>query len=657
MPEKIMPEKIMPEKIGPEKRVDALTGTLTSSATAMQMGWWTVKTQLLLSVGLISALLLLVVVVGYFWGVSLTQRFERVTQDIPMEFEKLGDIRVLTRDLSGKTQEYVLFGEEEAVEAWGKTWGELTAALKAYAAAREAQEATSPEEKVFEEELIEHLQAEITNLEARAAEMIALREARAGEGELTEAGEALREAEVAVETVLEEAEITLDEELSEETTSLGRTMNQMRMGMVVIPLVIAGVIVFRASGMLTGIIKPLRDLERVAHRITEGDLELTAEVKHADEIGVLADTFNRMTAQLRNSIGELEQQNQQRARRSRYMEATARVARDAATVLNLQQVLPQVARLVSGRFGFYHVGVFLLDQEKQWATLQAASSEGGQRMLARGHRLRIGEGIVGNVVEQGRPRVVMDVGGDAVYFDNPDLPETRSEIALPLRSRGEIIGVLDVQSTEAQAFSDEDVDALQMLADLVAVAISNARLFQRTQELLEAERRAYGQLSRRRWQDLLRQQSGLGCRFDPKGILPRDGAWRGEMRLAEQRGETVLDGSVRAAAVPIKVRGHVIGVIDALRTESEGEWTQDQVDLLEVLAEQLGLALESARLYRDTQLLATRERMLGEVTGRVRESLDMESVLRTAVDQVQQVLGLDKVAIRLATRETDGDSA
>jgi GAF domain-containing protein len=336
-------------------------------------------------------------------------------------------------------------------------------------------------------------------------------------------------------------------------------------------------------------------------------------------------------------------------RRARYLETTARVARDTSSVLDLQNLLTRVVTLVSERFGFYHTGVFLVDPAGEWAVLQAASSEGGRRMLARGHRLRVGEeGIVGYVTGRGEPRIALDVGADAVFFDNLDLPDTRSEMALPLRARGEIIGALDVQSKEPQAFSDEDVAVLQTLADQVAMAISNARLFQRAQESLEAGRRAYGEISREAWAQMLRVQPNLGFLSDQQGIFPVGDLWEPQMEVVLQTGEaTPGDGDGTTMALPIKVRGQVIGVVDAQKPGKSSEWTAEEVALMETLAEQLGLALESARLYQDTQRRAERERLAGEVTAHIRETLDLDIVLQTAVHDISEALGLAALDVRL----------
>jgi GAF domain-containing protein len=354
----------------------------------------------------------------------------------------------------------------------------------------------------------------------------------------------------------------------------------------------------------------------------------------------------------------VEQRTRDLARRTRHLEATAAVARDASSVLHLQRLLSRVVNLIGERFGFYHTGIFLLDPSREWAVLEAASSEGGQRMLARKHRLQVGEmGIVGYVTDQGEPRIALDVGADAVFFDNPDLPETRSEMALPLRVRGRVIGALDVQSREPEAFIEEDVAVLQTLADQVAVAISNARLFQRAQESLEAERRAYGELSRQAWSELLRAQPELGFFRDERGITPAGDLWRPEMRTALRTGEITPGNGDGRLAIPIKVRDQVVGVIDGRKPDGTGNWTEDELALLETLTEQLSVALESARLHQDTQRRAARERLVADITAKMRASSDVETIMQTAVRELGRAMDVDRARVTLATDHTTQEEA
>lgn len=432
--------------------------------------------------------------------------------------------------------------------------------------------------------------------------------------------------------------------VQQEEAELTKPLRQFQMvvwAAAIVSVLLLGVMVSLA---LRQALQPIGALTETAMALAGGDLTRVVPVESEDEFGVLATTFNQMTEQLRGLVGSLEQRVADRTRdlerRARYLEASALVARDATSVLEPQQLLERVTSLISSHFDFYHAGIFLLDEAKEWAVLQAASSAGGQRMLARNHRLRVGEvGIVGYVTGRGEARVALDVGRDAVFFDNPDLPDTRSEMALPLRARGEIIGALDVQSTEPEAFSEEDVAVLQTLADQVAMAISNVRLYQQVQESLMAERRAYGELGREAWVEVLRSQLGLGYTSDADGV-----------RLVTGRSGAQSGDGLSLLEIPVAVRGQVIGTISARKPDGAGEWTGEEIGLMETLTEQLSVALESARLYRDTQLRVTRERLTGEITARIRETLDMDTVLKTAVQEVRRALNLPEVVIRLAAR-------
>ncbi len=343
-------------------------------------------------------------------------------------------------------------------------------------------------------------------------------------------------------------------------------------------------------------------------------------------------------------------------RRAVQLRTAAEVARDSAALRSLEDLLNRAVMMIRERFGFYYAGIFLVEGMGQdaYAVLRAATGEAGRRMLGRGHRLKVGgEGIVGYVTGVGEPRVALDVGEDAAFFDNPDLPDTRSEVALPLRARDEIIGALDVQSVEPDAFSQEDVEVLQILADQVAVAISNARLFQQAQESLEAERRAYGELSLEAWRELVQTRRDLEQRYDPYKILPADGKWREEMVRAIQETRMVSgqDGSSATVAIPLKVRDRVVGVLDAHKPDGAGDWTEDELILLQALVEQLGVAVESARLFEDTRRRAAQDRLISQVTMRMRRSLDVRRVLEATADELYEALGLDRVVIRLSDGE------
>jgi GAF domain-containing protein len=229
---------------------------------------------------------------------------------------------------------------------------------------------------------------------------------------------------------------------------------------------------------------------------------------------------------------------------------------------------------------------------------------------------------------------------------NPDMLGTHTELALPLTIRGETVGVLDIQSTEDHAFSDEDVTVLQALADQLAVAISNARLFQQAQESLEAERKAYGEVSRDAWKEMLLAQPDLGFMRDRRGLVPVSAVQSEDVQTVFEEANNLQ--------TPIKVRGHVIGVIDSRKPDGAGSWTPEEVALLELLADQLGTALEGARLYKDAQRRAARERLTRDITDKMRRATSIEGVVQAAVDELFEALGTSRAFVRLGIGP-DGD--
>jgi GAF domain-containing protein/HAMP domain-containing protein len=409
------------------------------------------------------------------------------------------------------------------------------------------------------------------------------------------------------------------------------------------------------SRRLTG---PIRELATVAEHIGSGQLDTAIPKGGGAEISVLAQALSDMRNQLWELVSGLEQRVAERTqalgRRARQLEAAAEIAHSATAMLDPQSLISRVVTLISEHFGFYHAGIFLLDEAKEFAVLRAASSEGGERMLARQHRMRVGqEGIVGYVTGTGKPRITLDVGEDAVFFENPDLPETRSEMALPLRARGEIIGALDVQSTAEAAFTQEDVAVLQTLADQVALAISNAQYYRAAQERLAELQRAYGEYSRQAWVEAEQAGATLGFRYTRQGAEPDPQVWNREMEEAFQTGqpaysiESTSNGHAAALAVPIRVHGQTIGVLDIRKTAENPQWRPEEAELIQSVAEQLGLALEGARLYQDAQRRAAHEQLISEITTRMHETLDVDTLLQTAVREIGTALELHDMTIQL----------
>ncbi|MBN1811484.1 MAG: GAF domain-containing protein [Anaerolineae bacterium] len=360
-----------------------------------------------------------------------------------------------------------------------------------------------------------------------------------------------------------------------------------------------------------------------------------------------------MNRELQASRDELRVRTRKLEQRASQLRAAAEVTRDTTAARELDELLDRAVDMIRRRFGFYHAGVFFVDEAGEWAVLRAATGDAGRQLLEQGHRLRVGKsGIVGYVAATGEPRIALDVGVDAVHFRNPLLPETRSEMALPLRIGRRVIGALDVQSREEMAFDEEDVSILQTIADQLAVAIENARLLQETRQAmheLEIASRRYTQESWRTGTD-----QTLGYRYRRTDIEPA-AEQPPEARQAWLTGESVVttvqppgDGgedAVSVASIPIKLRGQVIGVLN-LRSSKEDISTRTVAQIEEV-ADRLAMALENARLLEETERRARREQVLGEMTARFTQSLDMDTLLRAAVRELGQLPNVAEASVHV----------
>jgi GAF domain-containing protein/HAMP domain-containing protein len=412
--------------------------------------------------------------------------------------------------------------------------------------------------------------------------------------------------------------------------------------------------IFVMTYLSSTITTPLGNLATAAQDIAAGNLSARVNVETKDEVGALAGVFNIMTSQLRELVvglearvsertAELETEKRQSDTRAKQFEAITKVAGTISATQNLQELLPQISKVISEQFGFYHVGIFLNDPTNQMAILGAANSEGGKRMLQRNHQLRIGEqGIVGYVTQTGKPRIALDVGEDANYFNNPELPSTHSEMALPLKAGSQVIGALDIQSTETGAFTDQDFEALSALADQVSLAIQNARLFDQTKKTLAESESIQRQYIRETWSRLPKEEKLSGFRYSVTGAIP----------LSEETEMIANDGKEdkRKINIPITLRGETIGTLSVHLPKSEHVST-DQIDLIKAVAERVALSAENARLFEETTRRAERERIISDIASKIGTSVRTESILRTTAIELSQLL--DDADIFIDLQETN----
>ena len=394
---------------------------------------------------------------------------------------------------------------------------------------------------------------------------------------------------------------------------------------------------------------PLVNLSAIANEVASGNLTSSAKVTGPTEIAQVASTFNTMTSRLRELVGNLEQRvaertteleraSQQVQHRAEQFEAIAQISRVISSIQNQEELLTRLTQMISQSFGFYHVGIFLVGENKQFAVLRAANSEGGQRMLERGHRLGVGQtGIVGYVTSTGTPRIALDTGADAVYFDNPDLPGTHSEMALPLKSRNLVIGALDVQSTQVNAFMEEDINILSALADQVSSALENVRLHEQTREALTKAEVAFRQLTGEAWSDVTRFTPITGYRFDGSKAEP----------LKQFTNGSQIEGQSDAFSIPVRLRGQSIGRLQINPSKKGHRWADDEIAIIQATAERVALAAENARLVAESQMRASREQVIGEISSKISSSINLDNILQTALREMGRILPGAEISIQV----------
>jgi GAF domain-containing protein len=415
-------------------------------------------------------------------------------------------------------------------------------------------------------------------------------------------------------------------------------------------------------------LRPLVGLANYANEVGKGNLDFKFDDKKLrGELATLASSLKSLATNVQISIASLENRVTERTseleHRSKLLKAVADVGKAITSFRDLSELLQQTTYLIHENFGYYHAGIFLLDEHKEYAVLNATNSEGGHRMLGKKHQLKVGEtGIVGYVTQNAKARIALDVGNDAVFFDNPDLPQTRSEMALPLVIGGQVLGALDVQSTEPQAFSEEDISTLQILAEQIAIAIQNANLFNEAEKALETARTSYAEISRDAWSKILHNQPRIGfLATPPTTVQIHSDNLEANLAKAVETGDLIIGSDGLTISIPIRVRGQTIGAVRLKKSEISESWTQDETNLAIALSDQLSGALESARLYKESQQHAARESLISDISARISAVSQTDAILRETVQELGQAIGNASVTFQLfdqfdGQKQTNGRS-
>ena len=423
---------------------------------------------------------------------------------------------------------------------------------------------------------------------------------------------------------------------------------------------------------------PAEQMRQVVEQHAAGDQNITAWMYAEDELGQVALGINRLLADkkvLQATVTQREAaQEQVRARRQRDVAAAAAVGDVVSATLDIAELAQAVVELLHERFNLYFVGLFLMNEARTRVILQAGTGEAGEALLARAYRVPVGAGLIGECVTSRAAQLDSSLAQHAAA-KVPELPYAQAEMAVPLRSRGEVSGALWALSYHTDTFDDELVIVLQTIADQIAVAIDSMRLFSESQETNARLQRADREAARSAWTELTRTRDLIGAGYEAQltGVVripaARPEVWRSESRVAWEeaiatgvasttRGEgaTGVAGGITEhhLALPIMSRDEVIGVINVSKPMTFGDWTADELLQLEALTVQVGVALENARLYEGAQDRAMRQRLMSDVSSRIRASLDVENVLQTAVKEMRAVLGLEFAEVRLGADQSPG---
>lgn len=368
-------------------------------------------------------------------------------------------------------------------------------------------------------------------------------------------------------------------------------------------------------------------------------------------IARLKEEFARVASQMQNVLQALVTERTQLEDRVRerteeleaqttQLRTSTNVARTVAEIQDISELMETVTKLISEKFEYYHVGLYVLDEQKKTAFLQAASSATGKQLIGQGFRVESDHrSTINKVVEQNRAHITSDIE-DPNFIRDPNFPITRSRMTLPLSVRGNVIGVLDIHSDQPKVFNIQDTEILQTLSDLVAISFDNVRLINETKSLVSQLETNTSFQARRTWSKLTTRQKPA-YQYTPAGVRPLFTADKDSMDVTE------------GLRVPLILYGQNIGTIKLKRKGGISEWSERERGLVEKIADQVALALENSRLVDEAQKSALRDQMIANISSRVRETLDVESVIRTAATELRRVFDLKEAEINIGSPQTE----
>ena len=311
------------------------------------------------------------------------------------------------------------------------------------------------------------------------------------------------------------------------------------------------------------------------------------------------------------------------------LHAAADISHTISALTDPETLLQQVAELIKDRFHLYYVGIFLIDGSRQNAVLRAGTGEAGIKMISQGHQLAVGGGsMIGWAVSNRKARIALDVGAEAVRFNNPHLPRTRSEMALPIVTHDQVLGAITIQSDQANAFDENDITILESVANSLGIALENDRLYHETRQSLEEIRALNRDYLQRAWAETIDVYGDLSYDFINKTAFE-----------PSQKAETNL------VEVPMMLRDEVIGTITLEMDRTH--LNEEETSFVENVTTQTAIALENARLLHETERRALQEQKLNELASRFSRALSIDEIIRAAVQEFGQLPSVAEVSVQI----------
>jgi len=378
-----------------------------------------------------------------------------------------------------------------------------------------------------------------------------------------------------------------------------------------------------------------------------------------NELSAQNKEMDRIQSSLRAHSVQLDELNRINMGRATQLRVIIQIVRDIASVREIDDLLSLTVNLVRERFGYYHAGIFLIDESGEYAILRAASGTAARAMLEQQHKLRLDEpGIVSSVASSGVARIAQDAESDVVHIHNPLLPETRSEVGLPLRSHGRIIGVLDIQAIEPSAFNQENTEILQLLTDQLVAAVENAELLHRLETTLSELNTIYQSQTKQAWQKSIRERGEISLEYDGLQVKPITTQLPTNIIQQLKSGKAILleenhaarpeqkNHSQNTLVIPLMVLNQMIGAIGLKQENPSHVWTGEEIALAKAIANRTALALENARLLEDAQRRAAKEKTIGEISAKIGSLVNIDNIVQTTIQELSQTIPGTEVAIQ-----------